>query len=273
MTTRRLERCRRARGYRRCVGRRSIHPRAGFRESCLAVALAALSLAACGPAGFRNGASPGALEQAEHEPPTGAAGPGLERFDALIQNILERSGIPGASLAMARRGKLVLARGYGLADVAAGARVQPQTRFMLASVSKAITAVTVLKLVQEGRLSLDATVLPFLPVAEPPADPRWHMITVEMLLRHEGGWNRRTSGDPLTWNVRVARALHVRRPVTPEQLARYMLGQPLDFTPGTDAVYSNFGYMLLGMIVERVAGAPYAEVAQSTTLVPMGSRG
>src|SRR5262249_61546761 len=62
-------------------------------------------------------------------------------------------------------------------------------------------------------------------------------------------------------------------PVSPVQLAAYMLGQPLDFTPGTDAVYSNFGYMLLGMIVERVAGAPYAEVVQSTTLVPMGITG
>jgi CubicO group peptidase (beta-lactamase class C family) len=244
----------------------------GAPRSCLAVALA-LSLAACGPAGFGGGASPAALERAAHEPATGAAGPGLERFDARIQSILERSGIPGASLAMARGGRLVLARGYGLADVAAGERVQPQTRFMLASVSKAITAVTVLKLVQEGRLSLDATVLPFLPAGEPPVDPRWQMITVEMLLRHEGGWNRRTSGDPLTWNVRVARALHVRRPVTPAQLARYMRGQPLDFTPGTEAVYSNFGYMLLGMIVERVAGAPYAEVVQSTTLVPMGITG
>jgi CubicO group peptidase (beta-lactamase class C family) len=156
-------------------------------RSCLAVALAVLSLTACGPAGFRGGVSPGALERAANEPPTGAAGPGLERFDALIQNILERSGIPGASLAMARGGRLVLARGYGLADVATGERVQPQTRFVLASVSKAITAVTVLKLVQEGRLSLEATVLPFLAAGESPVDPRWQVITVEMLLRHEGG--------------------------------------------------------------------------------------
>jgi N-acyl-D-amino-acid deacylase len=104
-------------------------------------------------------------------------------------------------------------------------------------------------------------------------DPRWRLITVEMLLRHEGGWNRRTSGDPLTWNERVARALHVRAPVTPRQLARYMLGQPLDFTPGTDAVYSNFGYMLLGMIIERVGDGPYPPVVQSTTLEPMGITG
>jgi CubicO group peptidase (beta-lactamase class C family) len=78
---------------------------------------------------------------------------------------LERSGIAGASLAMARGGRLVLARGYGLTDVAAGERVQPQTRFTLASVSKAI-AVTVLKLVQEGRPSLDAAVLALLQVGD-----------------------------------------------------------------------------------------------------------
>src|SRR5262249_56358099 len=94
-------------------------------RSSLAVALAALSLAACGPAGFRSGVSAGALERAAHEPPTGAAGPGLERFDALIQSILERSGIPGPSLAMAGGGRPVLARGYGLADGAAGGGGRP----------------------------------------------------------------------------------------------------------------------------------------------------
>src|SRR5262249_46619972 len=99
-----------------------------------------------------------------------------------------REARPGPRLRAGPRG--------GGAGAGGGGGVQPHTRFMLASVPKAITAVTVLKLVQEGRLALDATVLPFLAAAESPVDPRWQMITVEMLLRHEGGWNRRTSGDP-----------------------------------------------------------------------------
>jgi CubicO group peptidase (beta-lactamase class C family) len=236
-----------------------------------------LSLLACGTAGSGGRLSPALVARAAAEPPSGSADPGLEQFDALIEGILARADIPGASLAMAYRGRLVLARGYGLANVRTGERVQPETRFVLASVSKSITAATILKLVEDGRLALDARVLDILDGLTPPpgstVDPRWRLITVEMLLRHEGGWNRRTSGDPLTWNVRVARALHVRAPVTPRQLARYMLGQSLDFTPGTDAVYSNFGYMLLGMIIERVGGGPYPPIVQATTLGPMGITG
>ena len=83
--------------------------------------------------------------------PTGTAGPGLESFDAIVLDILKTFEIPGASLALVRDGRLVLARGYGLADVDAGQPVEPTTRFLLASVSKSITAVTVLKLVEEGR--------------------------------------------------------------------------------------------------------------------------
>jgi len=209
--------------------------------------------------------------------PTGMAGPGLERFDAVITRLMREFEIPGAGFALVRNGRLVMARGYGWADVEAGRPAEPTTLFLLASVSKSITAVTILKLVEDGRLRLDDKVFAILSDIPPPpggvADPRTAEITVRQLLYHSGGWNRRTSGDPATFGPRVARRLHVRQPITPRDLVRYMLGQPLDFTPGTDAVYSNFGYMLLGMIVERVAGAPYAEVVQSTTLVPMGITG
>ena len=209
--------------------------------------------------------------------PTGTAGPGLESFDAIVLDILKTFEIPGASLALVRDGRLVLARGYGLADVERGRLVDPTTRFLLASVSKSITAVTALKLVQEGRLRLEDKVFAILADILPPpggiADPRTADVTVRDVLYHAGGWDRRISGDPMTFDRRVESALGVVPPVTPRDLTRYMLGQPLDFTPGTRAAYSNYGYMLAGMVIERVTGRPYAEYVQTTTLEPMGITG
>src|SRR5262245_16976261 len=83
----------------------------------------------------------------EAPPTTGQASPGLEHFDEIMHRLMDRFGVPGASLAIAKDGKLVLARGYGWADVEAEEPVLPRSLFELASVSKAITAVTVLKLV------------------------------------------------------------------------------------------------------------------------------
>ena len=209
--------------------------------------------------------------------PTGMAGPGLERFDAVITGLMREFEIPGAGFALVRNGRLVMARGYGWADVEAGRPAEPTTPFLLASVSKSITAVTILKLVEDGRLRLDDKVFTILSDIPPPpggvADPRTADITVRQLLYHAGGWNRRTSGDPATFGPRVARRLHVRQPITPRDLVRYMLGQPLDFTPGTEAVYSNYGYMLLGLVVERASGQRYAEFVRTATLTPMGIDG
>lgn len=236
--------------------------------------VALLLIAGCAAAPAQIGAAGrGAMDRAPAAP-TGVAGPGLERFDAIIEGIIREFQIPGAALALAYRGRLVLARGYGLADVEAGRPVEPTTRFLLASVSKSITAAAILKLVEEQRVGLDDKVFRVLDdIPMPPggvADPRSLDVTVRELLYHAGGWNRRTSGDPMTFGRRVARSLGVAEPIGPRELVRYMLGQRLDFTPGTRSVYSNYGYMLLGMIVERVSGRRYAEYVQASVLHPMG---
>lgn len=189
-------------------------------------------------------ASAGGATERAPAAPSGVAGPGLERFDAIVTGLIREFDVPGAGFAIVYKGRLVMARGYGWADVEAGQPVEPTTRFLLASVSKSITAATILKLAEDGRLKLDDKVFTILADLPPPpggvADPRSADITVRQLLYHAGGWNRRTSGDPTTFGPRVARTLHVRQPVTPRDLATYMLGQPLDFTPGTRAVYSNY---------------------------------
>jgi N-acyl-D-amino-acid deacylase len=216
-------------------------------------------------------------------PVTGHAGTGLKVFDAVVTDILARFDVPGATLALAKDGRLVLARGYGFAHPERKRTMEPATLFKLASVSKSVTAVTVLKLVEDGKLDLDARVFTLLPHLRPPrgavADPRLHHITVRELLYHAGGWSREESGDPIGFGRRAVRALRAEPPVTPAMLARYMMGRPLDFDPGTRCDYSNFGYLLLGLVIERSADEPYREgvrpyeefVAEHT-LRPMGIR-
>ncbi len=206
-------------------------------------------------------------------PVSGEIGPGLEGLDSAVLRVMREHHIPGASLAVARDGALVLARGYGWADRAAREPVRPQTLFALASVSKSITAATILKLADTGRLDLDARAFDFLKGLDPlpgeKPDPRLASITVRQLLIHAGGWDRRKSGDPNGFSERVAAKLGVALPVGPRQLTQYMLGRPLDFDPGTESQYSNFGYILLGLIIEKVTGRTYEESVQTITLNPM----
>jgi len=128
-------------------------------------------------------------------------------------------------------------------------------------VSKSLTAVTILKLVEARRLDLDARAFELLADIEPlpgdRVDPRVKQITVRHLLYHAGGWDRAKSGDPSGFSQRVSARMQVPLPVSPRQLSRFMLGQPLDFDPGTESRYSNLGYILLGLIIEKAAGVPY----------------
>lgn len=210
-------------------------------------------------------------------PIRGRIAPGIEHFDRMVQDLMDRYGVPGGALAIVKDGRLVLARGYGWADVQAREPVRPEMLFGVASVSKSFTAVTVLKMIEERRFKLDEPIMRLLPKEEPPRghreDPRWHQITVRMLLDHSGGWNRHESGDPGSWSNKVARELHVRQPISRPELFRFMLGERIDFDPGTQCEYSNFGYMLLGLIVEHQSRERYGEYVHKHTLTPMGIHG
>jgi len=131
-------------------------------------------------------------------PITGIPVPGMESFDRFMTNLMARYNIPGAAVAVVKDGRLVFAHGYGLADKENNQLVQPESLFRIASISKPITAVTVLKLVEEGKLDLDAKVfcapggscllehLQPLP-GRTVLDQRIYNITVRMLLQHSGG--------------------------------------------------------------------------------------
>jgi CubicO group peptidase (beta-lactamase class C family) len=252
----------------------------GFLIGCVAVGMlgAALRSAAAQTPDPRQSA---AREQraAEQMPITGEILPGsaaLDRLDDVVKQILARHGVAGAGVAVTRGGKLIVARGYGWADIEAHEPMQPTTLIGLASVSKPITGVTILKLVEQGRLHLDDHVFQLLgELRAPPGqtvDPRLKEITVRMLLEHAGGWDRSKSGDPTGFGQKVHNELGVPLPVTIDQLIYYMNGQPFDFAPGTEQKYSNYGFAILGRVIERVTGQPYVQYVEQNTLEPMGIR-
>ena len=227
------------------------------------LAALAVALAACAPEGL-----PMADDQA-------AATAALKPFDDLMASFMAEHKVPGAAVAVTRGGRLVYARGFGYADVERKQTVTPTSLFRLASVSKPVTAVAVLQLVERGRLKLDDRVfdiLRFGPLLGEGAsvDPRLEQVTVRQLLHHTGGWDRGESFDPMFRSVAIAEALGVPPPARPPDIIRYMMGQPLQFDPGARYTYSNFGYSLLGRVIEELTGKPYEAAVQEAVLAPLG---
>jgi CubicO group peptidase (beta-lactamase class C family) len=220
-------------------------------------------------------AQPVAFNHHEHEIPSrGKVGPGLEPLDTAVIEIMERHGIPGAALTITKDGRLLLAKGYGWADMSTGTVVEPDMLFGLASLTKAITAVATLKLVEQGKLGLDDKVFDHLKHIKLPRnakpDARLAEITVRQCLNHSGGWDRAKSGDPANWEPQICRAMRVAPPLSSAQFLSFILSVPLDFAPGTNAQYSNVGYVILGELIAKVSGQSYEKYATETVLKPMG---
>jgi len=200
-------------------------------------------------------------------PITGAAEPGLSSFDTAIESMMKRYGIPGAALGVVHDGRLVYARGFGYANLSTHAKVQPDSLFRIASITKTFTQTAIEKLVEEKKLSLSDDAFRILALKPPPkehVDPRVYRITIADLLQHRSGWIHDTTDDT------AAAALGVKQPVSCEQLARYTLGRPLDRNPGTTKAYSNIGYCMLGLVIEKVSGESYAQFLQREILRPTG---
>jgi CubicO group peptidase (beta-lactamase class C family) len=200
---------------------------------------------------------------------SGIAHPELASFDALMTTFVQEQQVPGAVLAVTKDRRLVYARGFGWANRQRQQAVQPAALFRIASLSKPITAVAVLQLVERHKLMLDTKVWDVLRLSEP-ADARWKQVTIVHLLQHTGGWDRAKSFDPMFRSVRIAHTLNVSPPAEPQHIIHYMLGRPLDFDPGSRYARSNFGYCLLGRVIERVAGVAYERYVQQEVLAPLG---
>ncbi|MEU6714301.1 serine hydrolase domain-containing protein [Nonomuraea sp. NPDC046802] len=195
---------------------------------------------------------------------TGTPVSALKGFDSAMTTFMTERGITNGQLAVARGGKLMLARGY---TNGGSVTTQPTSLFRIASVSKHITATAIMRLAQEGKLSLGAKVASLLGLPTT-ADPRLADVTIWRLLQHTGGWDR--DDDPMFKDATISKALSDPLPVSQESIITYVTGRKLDFAPGSSVGYSNFGYMLLGQVIEKISGMPYATYVHSKLLSPLG---
>jgi len=199
-----------------------------------------------------------------------------DSIDSLIQHSLSKHQVPGAALAITHQGRLVYARGFGYADMESREPVEPDSLFRIASLAKPVTATAILRLCDEGKLDLDACVFSILDDYEPfiegeaEFDIRHQAITIRQLLQHRAGWDRGKTMDPMFESARIAKALGSSPPASHEQTIRYMMGQSLDFDPGERYCYSNFGYCLLGRVIEKVSGKSYEQYVKQAVLEPLG---
>jgi CubicO group peptidase (beta-lactamase class C family) len=193
---------------------------------------------------------------------TGSAAGGAEadtvaRVEAFIRAEMERQKVPGVAVAIVKQGEVLLAKGYGLANVEHRVPVRPETVFQSGSVGKMFTAAAVLLLVDEGKLALDDSIAKHLPAA--PA--AWRPITIRHLLTHTSGIPDYPEG-----------AFDFRRDYTEDQFARTALGLPLEFPPGARYNYSNTAYDLLGVIVHKISGRFYGDLLHERVFAPLGMK-
>jgi N-acyl-D-amino-acid deacylase len=210
---------------------------------------------------------------ARERPVTGAAVTAFRPVDDAVLRVMDTVRCQAATAAVSRDGKLLYARGYGWRDADRRDPTPPDALMRIASVSKPLTAAEVKLLVRGGKLSLDTPVFPLLglrPYNGKEGDPRLGDVTVGHLLEHRGGWDRDTTFDPMFRTGEVEKALHLAGPATPANVVEYMLAQPLQFAPGERSSYSNFGYCVLGRVIEKVTGRPYGDAVRHDVLGPLG---
>ncbi len=181
----------------------------------------------------------------------------LAELDRRVRAHLEDNNIPGGLVAVASRGRLIHLETYGMANVELAVPVTDSTVFEIGSISKQFVSAAVMLLVQENRIGLDDPIDRYLSVL--PSE--WLGVTVRQLLNH-------TSGIPDYEEIRSYDVYRFR--LTPEEVIQIAHSRPMDFAPGTGWYYSNTGYFLLSMIVERIEGHPLGQVLESRIFGPLG---
>ncbi|MEM8966562.1 MAG: serine hydrolase domain-containing protein [Bacteroidota bacterium] len=199
----------------------------------------------------------------------------FEPIDKAMNRFIQRQGIVGASLGIVKDGKLMYAKGFGYADQETEEAVQPYHLFRIGSVSKLITAVAIMKLREDGLLRMDEQVFGEDGVLNTETyqgikDKKHYKITVEHLLNHTGGWSKRSFGDPLFIPLRIADAMGTEGTPDLDTIIKFILSKNLPYRPGTRYDYSNFGYCLLGRVIEAKSGKPYEDYVRTEILAPLG---
>lgn len=189
-----------------------------------------------------------------------ALGQARTPFDSIHRYItaeMERQRVPGVSIAILRGDSVLLARGYGFANLELRVPASDSTVYQSGSLGKQFTAAAVVMLSRQGRLRLDDPVVKWLPEGA----GVWDGITVRHLLTHTSGITEYTDST-----------FDYRKDYTEDQLVRFAASRALDFSPGERWSYSNTGYVLLGAVIHRVTGRFYGEILRELIFVPLGMR-
>ncbi len=199
----------------------------------------------------------------------------LAPMDREIERFMQKWHIKGMSFAVTRHDSLLYAKGYGYADVEIDRKLEATDIMRIASASKLVTAIGVMKLVEQGKLTLNSKIfgpdgiLNDTAYTNAMCDKRMLDITVDHLLRHMGGFGR-GAGDPMFTTNEIIKAKRLPGPPSQEELVKIVLGRRIAFAPGKGRIYSNFGYMLLSMAMERVTGESYWDYVTENVLRPAG---
>lgn len=206
----------------------------------------------------------------------------LEHIDDVMSTFMKRHGVRAGQITISKDGVTKLERAYTYASPSYPV-THPSTFFRLASASKAFMCAAITEAMNANLLTPSTPVFPLLEISSPALDsqtpsPFIDTITIQHLIDHAGGWKKADSGfDAIGACREIAIALNLRSPVTKWDVARYMYGEPLQFEPGTEdfrsigrTSYCNFGYLLLGLVIEKISGMSFIDFLKERVMAPLG---
>ncbi|AIE88008.1 serine hydrolase domain-containing protein [Fimbriimonas ginsengisoli] len=204
--------------------------------------------------------------------PMAVQGQPAAAIESALTRFQDENAIPGLCFTVSCEGKLKYTFQRGYADRERRTPFTTLTRVALGSISRTATALAVMHLLTAKNISLDAPALPYLKLTDVQAKKQvasddYPKITFRDLLQHSAGFGPAFNA----WSrPEVAKAFEGTMPSTARQNVVFGLRQPLSYVPGTKAELSNFGYVLLGRLIEDISGTPYREYVQSTVFGPLG---
>lgn len=178
-----------------------------------------------------------------------------DRVSDFVNGYLRKNQIPGCAVMVRHNGKVVLCQGYGVGNIEHGVRVTPQTVFQSGSIGKQFTAMAIMMLIEDQKLALEDPISKYLDVPE-----SWSAISVRHLLTQTSGL-----GD-------YPESFSLQRDYTEDELLKMIAEQPLAFAPGEKWIYSNLGYVTLGILIHKVSGEPWGDYLQQRVFAPLGMK-
>lgn len=181
------------------------------------------------------------------------------QVDSIANAVLANTGVPSATVAVVRHGRMVYAHAYGSAKLDPALAATPEMSYGIGSISKQFAAAAVLMLQQDGKLSLNDPVSRFIPGLT-----RGNEVTIRELLSHTSGYQDYWPQDYVP--------PFMQKPITPQGILDRWAKQPLDFDPGTKWEYSNTNFVIASLIVAKVSGVPFFQFVQKRILDPLGMK-